>query len=95
MGGVLHTLNPRLFDDQLEYIVNHAEDRVLIYDRAFTSLVERMKPRWTTMEHYICFDDDFAALLAAEDGDYRWHEALACRPVRVPGSTGTFGDWRG
>ena len=33
MGGVLHTLNPRLFDDQLEYIVNHAEDRVLLYDR--------------------------------------------------------------
>ena len=35
MGGVLHTINPRLFDDQLEYIVNHAEDRVLLYDRAF------------------------------------------------------------
>ena len=45
MGGVLHTLNPRLFDDQLEYIVNHAEDRVLLYDRAFAPLVERMKPQ--------------------------------------------------
>ena len=33
-GAVLHTLNPRLFD-QLEYIVNHAEDRVLLYDAAF------------------------------------------------------------
>ena len=32
MGGVLHTLNPRLFDDQLDYIINHAEDRVLLYD---------------------------------------------------------------
>ena len=38
-------LNPRLFDDQLEYIVNHAEDRVLLYDAAFAPLVERMKPR--------------------------------------------------
>ena len=56
MGGVLHTINPRLFDDQLEYIVNHAEDRVLLYDHAFAPLVERMKPRWTTIEHYICFD---------------------------------------
>ena len=46
MGGVLHTLNPRLFDDQLEYIVNHGEDRVLLYDAAFAPLVERMKPRW-------------------------------------------------
>ena len=57
MGGVLHTLNPRLFDDQLEYIVNHAEDRVLLYDAAFAPLVERMKPRWTTVEHYVCFDE--------------------------------------
>ena len=58
MGGVLHTVNPRLFDDQLEYIVNHAEDRVLRYDRAFAPLVDRMKPRWTSVEHYICFDDE-------------------------------------
>lgn len=56
MGGVLHTINPRLFPDQLEYIANHAEDRVLLYDYAFTPLVEAMKPKWTTIEHYICFD---------------------------------------
>ncbi len=31
-AAVLHTLNPRLFDDQLDYIANHAEDRVLLYD---------------------------------------------------------------
>src|SRR3954452_6368134 len=74
MGGVLHTVNPRLFDDQLEYMVNHAEDRVLLYDRAFAPLVERMKPRWTTVQHYVCFDDGFDGLLAAEDGNYRWHE---------------------
>src|SRR5579872_2868319 len=67
MGGVLHTVNPRLFDDQLEYIVNHAEDRVLFYDAAFEPLVERMKERWTTIQHYVRFDDDFDNLLAAED----------------------------
>src|SRR5690606_17138059 len=39
-GGILHTINPRLFDDQLEYIANHAEDRVLIYDAAFQPLVD-------------------------------------------------------
>lgn len=32
MGGVIHTINPRLFDEQLVYIANHAEDRVLFYD---------------------------------------------------------------
>ena len=51
MGGVLHTLNPRLFDDQLVYIINHAEDRVILYDAAFESLVERLKPRVTTVAH--------------------------------------------
>ena len=56
MGGILHTINPRLFEDQLEYIANHAEDRVLLYDRAFAAVVERMKPRWTTIEHFICMD---------------------------------------
>ena len=45
MGGVLHTINPRLFDEQLEYIANHAEDRVLLYDQAFAPIVERMKPQ--------------------------------------------------
>src|SRR5215213_8174220 len=44
MGGVLHTLNPRLFDDQLTYIINHAEDQVILYDRAFAPLIERLKP---------------------------------------------------
>src|SRR3954453_2800252 len=56
MGGVLHTLNPRLFDDQLAYIATHAEDRVLLYDAQFEALVERMKPRWPTIKHYVRFD---------------------------------------
>ena len=34
MGGVIHTINPRLFDEQLVYIANHAEDKVLFYDKA-------------------------------------------------------------
>src|SRR5689334_2145972 len=55
MGGVLHTLNPRLFDDQLAYIINHAEDRVIMYDRAFAPLIERLKPQLTSVEHYVCF----------------------------------------
>ena len=42
MGGVIHTNNMRLFDDQLEYIVNHAEDRVMLYDRARSVLALRV-----------------------------------------------------
>ena len=57
MGGVIHTINPRLFDEQLVYIANHAEDRVLFYDNQFQPLVDRLKPHWTSIERYVAFDD--------------------------------------
>jgi acyl-CoA synthetase (AMP-forming)/AMP-acid ligase II len=95
MGGVLHTLNPRLFDDQLTYIVNHAEDRVILYDRAFTPLIERVKPRLTSTEHFVCFDDEFDALLAAEDGDYAWHEGDERDPCGLCYTSGTTGNPKG
>src|SRR5690349_6412496 len=64
MGGVLHTLNPRLFDDQLTYIINHAEDRVILYDAAFDALVERLRPQLTCVTNWIRFEDEFDAWLA-------------------------------
>ena len=92
MGGVIHTINPRLFEDQLAYIANHAEDRVLFYDRVFAPIVERMRPRWTTIEHYVCFDNgEFDALLGGESGDYAWVEGPerdACMLCYTSGTTG-------
>jgi fatty-acyl-CoA synthase len=70
MGGVLHTLNPRLFDDQLVYIINHAEDRVIFYDAAFQPIVERLKSKLPSVHRFVRFDDEFDGLLAAESGDY-------------------------
>ena len=100
MGGILHTMNPRLFDDQLEYIGNHAEDRVLFYDRAFTPIVERMKPRWKTIEHYICFDpapgdSGFPDWIAAHDGNYQWVEGDERDPIGLCYTSGTTGDPKG
>jgi acyl-CoA synthetase (AMP-forming)/AMP-acid ligase II len=95
MGGVLHTVNPRLFDDQLAYIATHAEDRVLLYDAAFEPLVERMKPRWPTIEHYVRFDDQFDDWLAAEDGDYSWHEGDERDPCGLCYTSGTTGNPKG
>ena len=100
MGGVLHTINPRLFDDQLEYIANHAEDRVLLYDRVFQPIVDRMKPRWRTIAHYICFDpiegqDGFVEWLAPEDGDYSWVEGDERDPCGLCYTSGTTGDPKG
>ncbi len=95
MGGVLHTINPRLFDDQLAYIANHAEDRVLLYDRAFALIVERMKPHWTTIERYICFEDEFADWIGAQDGNYVWHEGDERDPCGLCYTSGTTGNPKG
>jgi acyl-CoA synthetase (AMP-forming)/AMP-acid ligase II len=101
MGGVLHTINPRLFDDQLAYIANHAEDRVLLYDHAFAPLVERMKPRWPTIERYICFDppepteDSFERWLEPFDGAYRWVDGDEREPCGLCYTSGTTGNPKG
>ncbi len=53
MGYVLHTINPRLFPDQISYIVNHAEDRLLFIDRGTLALVEQIAPALTTVEAFV------------------------------------------
>lgn len=99
MGGVIHTINPRLFDEQLVYIANHAEDRVLLYDKAFQPIVDRLKDQWTTIEHYICFDSDgfdsFEALIDKEDGQYRWVEGSEYDPCMLCYTSGTTGNPKG
>ena len=99
MGGVIHTVNPRLFDEQLVYICNHAEDRVLLYDKAFQPIVDRLKPQWTSIEHYVCFDSDgadgFEALIEEEDGDYAWVEGPEREPCMLCYTSGTTGNPKG
>jgi acyl-CoA synthetase (AMP-forming)/AMP-acid ligase II len=99
-GGVLHTINPRLFDDQLEYIANHAEDRVLLYDAVFQPVVDRLKPRWTSIEHYICFDSDeharsFDDWIGAENGDTQWVAGSERDPCMLCYTSGTTGHPKG
>jgi fatty-acyl-CoA synthase len=95
MGGVLHTLNPRLFDDQLAYIIAHAEDRVILYDAAFEPLVGRLKPDLKSVAHWIRFDDGFDCWLAAEDGDYHWYEGDERDPCGLCYTSGTTGNPKG
>ncbi|MFN3946170.1 MAG: long-chain fatty acid--CoA ligase [Allosphingosinicella sp.] len=99
MGGVLHTVNPRLFPEQLIYIFNHAEDKVLFYDHAMTPLVDALKPHLKTVEHYVCFDppegDSFESLIAGESGDYRWVEGDEREPCMLCYTSGTTGNPKG
>ena len=56
-GAVMHTVNPRLFPEQIAYIVGHAEDRVLFFDVTFAPLVERLAPELGTVETYVAMTD--------------------------------------
>ncbi len=79
MGAVLHTLNIRLFDEDLHYIVSHAEDRVIFLD---ASLAERM-PRFDGVEHEVLMPDADAE----RDGALAYEELIASGDpgYRVPG----------
>jgi fatty-acyl-CoA synthase len=72
-GAVLHTLNIRLFEEQLTYIVNHAEDRVIFVDDSLVPVLERVAPGFTTVEHYVVMGDGDAGGLP---GALRYEELL-------------------
>ena len=56
-GRVLHTLNIRLFPEQLTYIVNHAEDEVVFVDRSLIGLLWPLVDSFETVKHYVVIDD--------------------------------------
>jgi len=104
MGAVLHTINPRLFEEQLVYIINHAEDRLLFVDALTLPIAEAIAPRLGTVRGYVLMCDEarmpstrlpnamcYDALLAAEDDGYEWpvfDERSASTICYTSGTTG-------
>ncbi|MEA1085171.1 long-chain fatty acid--CoA ligase [Sphingomonas sp. CD22] len=99
MGAIVHTLNPRLFDEQLIYTVNHAADRVLLYDCAFQQQVDRLRDRWPTIERFIRIDGDgpgsLLELLNVEDGECDWYGGDEREPSMLCYTSGTTGAPKG
>lgn len=82
-GRVLHTLNIRLFPEQLTYIVNHAEDEVIFVDRSLIGLLAPLLPTFTTVKHLVIMDDgkgDVPADLAGIPS-HDYEELLAAAPI--------------
>jgi fatty-acyl-CoA synthase len=84
MGAVLHTLNIRLFPEQLVFIAGHAEDKVIIVDGTLVPLLARVLPQLTTVEHVVVTGaGDVAPLEAATHVRvHRWDDLLAGKPER-------------
>ena len=84
MGAVCHTINPRLFVEQIAYIVNHAEDRFILFDITFAALVDQLAAQCPQVRGWIALTDRahlpamqtpvlcYEDLLAAQDGSYEW-----------------------
>jgi fatty-acyl-CoA synthase len=63
VGAVLHTLNIRLFEEQLTYIVNHAEDKVMFVDDSLVPVLEKLAPTFESVEQYVVMGDGDAGSL--------------------------------
>jgi fatty-acyl-CoA synthase len=102
LGAVLHTANPRLFDEQLAYTVNHAESGAIFYERNLAPAVERVKPQLATVKTFVsltaepmaealCYED----LIAAETDGFEWPVFDENAGAFLCYTSGTTGDPKG
>ncbi|HEY2698887.1 MAG TPA: long-chain fatty acid--CoA ligase [Pseudonocardiaceae bacterium] len=82
MGAVLHTLNIRLFPEQVTYIANHAEDQVVLVDASLAPLFNPLLPTFETVRHVIVVNGD-PSVITAPDGVtvHAYAELLAGQPT--------------
>lgn len=104
VGAVNHTVNPRLFPDQIAWIINHAEDRMMLADLTFIPLLEQLAGKLPTIERYVVLTDaahmpqtslknavPYEQWIAEADGDFTWKsfdENTAAGMCYTSGTTG-------
>lgn len=108
-GLVCHTVNPRLFPEQIAWIINDAEDRVLCFDLNFLPLVEKLAPSLPTVKHFVLMSDRahmpaqttlpgllcYEELVEAEDGRYTWPQFDENTASSICYTSGTTGNPKG
>lgn len=107
-GRICHTINPRLFPAQLNYIINHAQDQVLFFDKTFLPLVVGLQGQVPSIKAYILLDAPDAEvkaqlpqvlfyedLIAAGDSDYSWPSFDENEASSLCYTSGTTGDPKG
>jgi len=107
-GAVLHTVNPRLFPEQIDYIVNHAEDKVIFFDITFAAIVEKLAPALKSVKTFVAMTDRahmpaidvpnllyFDELLAEQSTEYDWPEFDERSASSLCYTSGTTGNPKG
>ena len=108
-GLVCHTINPRLFPEQVAWIVTDAQDRALCFDLSFLPLVEKLHEELGSVEHFVLMTERahmpahtsiprlkcYEELIEAENGDYRWPEFDENTASSICYTSGTTGNPKG
>ncbi|MGI9233756.1 MAG: 3-(methylthio)propionyl-CoA ligase [Woeseiaceae bacterium] len=107
-GYVCHTINPRLFPEQLAFIINHAEDRWIFTDVMFVPLLEKLLPQIPNVKGFVVMTDEahmpetplpnavcYETLIADESSDYTWPELDERSASALCYTSGTTGDPKG
>ncbi len=107
-GRVLHTVNPRLFPEQLQYIMHHAEDGFVFFDPIFAPLVEQLAPKLPLVRGWVALCDSaqmpkleaknllcYEELLASASADYDWPQFDENAASTLCYTSGTTGNPKG
>ncbi|MEL7535742.1 MAG: long-chain-fatty-acid--CoA ligase [Pseudomonadota bacterium] len=108
VGLVCHTINPRLFPEQLVYIVNHADDKLLFTDPMFLPLIEKLKDKLPSLETVVVFTDEanmpetsladvvsYETFIADGDPEFAWPEFDERSASALCYTSGTTGNPKG
>ncbi len=105
-GMVLHTINPRLFPEQIEYIVNHAQDSMVFLDPQFIPLIDQLKSKLNSVKKYIVLCDyrtltelgadhtlytDYESFIDSQSSEIDWPELEENAPSSMCYTSGTTG----
>jgi fatty-acyl-CoA synthase len=108
IGAVYHTINPRLFAEQIIWIVNHAEDRMMMVDLTFVPILEKLADKLKPIEKYVVLTDaahmpatalknavPYEEWIADVDGDFAWKEFDENTAAGMCYTSGTTGHPKG